>query len=264
MPNADKNFDTLIKNTIRTQLFRVIRQIFRVAKKKTKVVHNALMMPARECLCVKEALKVGVFTKNTNIVAIESDEKSAEIIDKELQRLGFKNYKVIRQNLQDITADDLKRRLCKPSKGLGRGFKCLNNTKTNFDFVYLDLMGTPCAKTEKWLTSTLTQVIAWSTTVAMTYINSDRTNNTLGRFPPSLQKDPHKFSNNWLTNYNAKKIASMTINAFSPVGKNRIVKYGRCYTNSNSAMPMVTFITGYGLKQKRETHKSFAYDLGYV
>jgi len=253
MPNADKNFDTPVKNVVRTQLFQV-------AAKKTKKVCNALMMPARECLCVKEALKVGLFTTDTNIVAIESDKNSAKEIEKELRKLGFKKFKVIRNYLKKITEDDLKRELCKPSKGLGRGFKHLNNTKTNFDFVYLDLMGTPCAKTEKWLTSTLTQVVQWSTPVAMTYINSDRTNNTLGRF---FGQSSHKFSNNRSTDYNAKKAASMTINALSMVGQHRIVKYGRCYMNSSNAMPMVTFITGYGLKQKPETYKSFAYDLGY-
>ena len=46
------------------------------------------MMPARECLCIKEALRVGLFTTDTNIVAIESDWNSAQEIQKELQRLG--------------------------------------------------------------------------------------------------------------------------------------------------------------------------------
>jgi 16S rRNA G966 N2-methylase RsmD len=252
MRDAKKNFNTSVKNVVRTQLFQV-------AAKKTKKVCNALMMPARECLCVKEALRVGLFTTDTNIVAIESDKESAQEIKKELQRLGFKKFKVIRQHLIKITEHDLKRGLCKPSKGLGRGFKHLNNTKTNFDFVYLDLMGTPCAKTEKWLTSKLNEVIQWSTPVAMTYYNADRTNNTLGRCCDLS----YKFSNHPTTNNNSTKAADMTIEALSKVGKNRIVKYGRAYKNSRQAVPMVTFLTGYGLKQKPETYKSFAYDLGY-
>ena len=253
MRDAKKNFNTSSKNAVRTQLFQV-------AAKKTKKVCNALMMPARECLCVKEALRVGLFTTDTNIVAIESDKESAQEIKKELQRLGFKKFKVIRQHLIKITEHDLKRGLCKPSKGLGRGFKHLNNTKTNFDFVYLDLMGTACDTTERWLQHTLNEVIQWSTPVAMTYINSDRTNNTLGRF---FGQSSHKFSNRPETDSNAKRAVSMTINALSKVGKHRIVKYGRCYLNSSGAMPMVTFLTGYGLKQKPETYKSLAYDLGY-
>ena len=253
MRDAKKNFNTSVKNVVRTQLFQV-------AAKKTKKVCNALMMPARKCLCVKEALRAGLFTKNTNIVAIESDKDSAEEIEKELQRLGFKNFEVIRKHLIKITADDLKRRLCKPSKGLGRQFsKPLNNTKTKFDFVYLDLMGTPCDTTEHWLKYTLTKVVRWSTPVAMTYYNADRTNNLLGRWC----NFSYKFSNLDDTNHNSKKAANMTIEALSSVGKNRIVKYGRAYKNGINDVPMVTFLTGYGLKQKTHTHNSFAYDLGY-
>jgi hypothetical protein len=226
MRDAKKNFNTSVKNVVRTQLFQV-------AAKKTKKVCNALMMPARECLCIKEALRVGLFTTDTNIVAIESIK---------------------------VTAHDLKRRLCKPSKGLGRQFsKSLNNTDVRFDFVYLDLMGTPCKGTEGWLAWKLTEVIRWSTPVAMTYYNSDRTNNTLGRCCDLS----YKFSNLPTTNNNSTKAADMTIEALSKVGKNRIVKYGRAYKNSRQAVPMVTFLTGYGLKQKPETYKSFAYDLGY-
>ena len=253
MRDAKKNFNTSSKNAVRTQLFQV-------AAKKTKKVCNALMMPARECLCVKEALRVGLFTTNTNIVAIESDHQTAEDIKKELQRLGFNNFSVIDKELIKVTAYDLKCRLCKPSKGLGRQFsKSLNNTDTKFDFVYLDLMGTPCKATEGWLAWKLTEVIRWSTPVAMTYYNADRTNNTLGRCCDLS----YKFSDRRDTNYNSERAANMTIEALSKVGKNRIVKYGRAYKNSRKAVPMVTFLTGYGLKQKPETYKSFAYDLGY-
>ena len=252
MRDAKKNFNTSAKNVIRTQLFQV-------AAKKTKKVCNALMMPARECLCIKEALRVGLFTTDTNIVAIESDWNSAQEIQKELQRLGFKNFSVINKELIKVTAHDLKRRLCKPSKGLGRLYKFLNSTDVRFDFVYLDLMGTPSKGTEGWLAWKLTEVIRWSTPVAMTYYNADRTNNLLGRHPDWS----YKFSDRWDTNYNSEKAANMTIEALSKVGKNRIVKYGRAYKNSRQAVPMVTFLTGYGLKQKPETYKSFAYDLGY-
>ena len=253
MRDAKKNFNTSVKNVVRTQLFQV-------AAKKTKKVCNALMMPARKCLCIKEALRVGLFTTDTNIVAIESNWNSAQEIQKELQRLGFKKFSVINKELIKVTAHDLKRRLCKPSKGLGRQFsKSLNNTDVRFDFVYLDLMGTPCKGTEGWLEWKLTEVIRWSTPVAMTYYNSDRTNNTLGRCCDLS----YKFSNLPTTNNNSTKAADMTIEALSKVGKNRIVKYGRAYKNSRQAVPMVTFLTGYGLKQKPETYKSFAYDLGY-
>ena len=252
MRDAKKNFNTSVKNVVRTQLFQV-------AAKKTKKVCNALMMPARECLCIKEALRVGLFTTDTNIVAIESDHQTAEDIKKELKRLGFKNFAVINKELIKVTAYDLKCRLCKPSKGLGRLSKSLNSTDTRFDFVYLDLMGTPSKGTEGWLEWKLTEVVRWSTPVAMTYLNSDRTNNLIGRCP----EWSYRFSNRWDTNYNSEKAANMTIEALSKVGKNRIVKYGRAYKNGINDAPMLTFLTGYGLKQKTHTHNSFAYDLGY-
>ena len=116
--------------------------------------------------------------------------------------------------------------------------------------------------------STLSHAVRWSTPVAMTFIYADRSNNCLHRdweFRQSVNRasEEYKFSNIGSRNYCCNSIANMTLQTLLPAGKNRIVKYGRAYTNDLLAMPMVTFLTGYGRKQKWETHKRFPYDFGF-
>ena len=234
-------YDRKVKNEIRKQLFHE-------AAKKKKTVHKALMMPSWQCLCVEEALDVGLFTTDTHIVAIEENKQAAFIMKHRLKELGFNNVEVIRKNIGKITQSDL-------------GYQ-------KFDFVYLDLCSTPSDTVEEWMQSTLSHAVRWSTPVAMTFIYADRSNNCLHRdweFRQSVNRasEEYKFSNIGSRNYCCNSIANMTLQTLLPAGKNRIVKYGRAYTNDLLAMPMVTFLTGYGRKQKWETHKRFPYDFGF-
>ena len=234
-------YDRKVKNEIRKQLFHE-------AAKKKKTVHKALMMPSWQCLCVEEALDVGLFTTDTHIVAIEENKQAAFIMKHRLKELGFNNVEVIRKNIGKITQSDL-------------GYQ-------KFDFVYLDLCSTPSDTVEEWMQSTLSHAVRWATPVAMTFIYADRSNNCLHRdweFRQSVNRasEEYKFSNIGSRNYCCNSIANMTLQTLLPAGKNRIVKYGRAYTNDSLAMPMVTFLMGYGLKQKHETHKKFTYDLGF-
>ena len=234
-------YDRKIKNEIRKQLFHE-------AAKKKKTVRKALMMPSWQCLCVEEALNVGLFTTDTHIVAIEGNKKAATKMRHRLKELGFNNVEVIRKNIAKITQSDL-------------GYE-------KFDFVYLDLCSTPSDTIERWMQSTLSHAVRWSTPVAMTFIYADRSNNCLHRdweFRQSVNRASaeYKFSNNHSRNYCCNSIANMTLQTLLPAGKNRIVKYGRAYRNDSLAMPMVTFLTGYGLNQKWETHKRFPYDFGF-
>ena len=234
-------YDRKVKNEIRKQLFHE-------AAKKKKTVHKALMMPSWQCLCVEEALNVGLFTTDTHIVAIEGNKQAAFIMKHRLKELGFNNVEVIRKNIGKITQSDL-------------GYQ-------KFDFVYLDLCSTPSDTVEEWMQSTLSHAVRWSTPVAMTFIYADRSNNCLHRdweFRQSVNRasEEYKFSNIGSRNYCCNSIANMTLQTLLPAGKNRIVKYGRAYTNDLLAMPMVTFLTGYGRKQKWETHKRFPYDFGF-
>ena len=157
-------YDRKVKNEIRKQLFHE-------AAKKKKTVHKALMMPSWQCLCVEEALNVGLFTTDTHIVAIEGNKQAAFIMKHRLKELGFNNVEVIRKNIGKITQSDL-------------GYQ-------KFDFVYLDLCSTPSASVERWMKSTLSNAIEWSTPVAMTYMYADRKKNCHGRsweFSQSLNR----------------------------------------------------------------------------
>ena len=234
-------YNRKVKNEIRKQLFHE-------AAKKKKTVRKALMMPSWQCLCVEEALNVGLFTTDTHIVAIEGNKQAAFIMKHRLKELGFNNVEVIRKNIAKIKQSDL-------------GYQ-------KFDFVYLDLCSTPSASVERWMKSTLSNAIEWSTPVAMTYMYADRKKNCHGRsweFSQSLNRtsQEYKFSTEDERTQCCNLVANMTLQALSSAGKNRIVKYGRAYTNASLAMPMVTFLTGYGRKQKWETHKRFPYDFGF-
>ena len=93
-------YNRKVKNEIRKQLFHD-------AAKKKKTVRKALMMPSWQCLCVEEALNVGLFTTDTHIVAIEGTKQAAFIMKHRLKELGFNNVEVIRKNIAKIKQSDL-------------------------------------------------------------------------------------------------------------------------------------------------------------
>jgi hypothetical protein len=225
------------------------RQLMKSSKNGGFVAKVALMMPAQTCLCVKEALKFGIFDKSTFIIAIEKEKEAVPLIEKELKRLGFLNFVVIRKEMVNINEKYL--------------LNFINFEE--LDYVYLDLMGTPSNSNEKWFENVLSRFINFKTQVAVTFMNADRTNNC--DWTPDI---PYKFSEKEKTNTNAKKAAELVLYSLAHKGK-RVIRYGRCYhneankaKNEDSGCPMVTFLSGFGWSQKQETHKRFAYDLGYA
>lgn len=102
--------------------------VFKDWKRRThlrpKVARNYVCLPARECLCVKAALKCGAINTDTHIVFFEENRADYEQIHTVLQSLGFKNV--------DGFYGELSPEI------LRRGLSCL---ETKADIIWLDFCG---------------------------------------------------------------------------------------------------------------------------
>lgn len=240
--------------------------------KGMRPVHNALMMPAGSCLCVKQALETGLFTEQTHVVAIEKLETEADKIKENLTKLGI-SHKVINKKLKDVTPDELQKAMRSPNRGLGRTAK-KRKEELKFDYVYLDVMNCPTLKLWNWLNQVLTQAIVWSTPVLTTLVAADRTDGISEELYLAHRKegkvacgiDEYKFSKNADQERLGCVMANFVLSALEPVSPHRTIKLGRMYKNGKKKMPMVMMYTSFAQKntQRYETCRSVEYDLGYV
>lgn len=168
----------------------VARTMAMTPSKGQKPVKLALMMPGKECLCVREGLKTGLFDKDTFILAVEKNRNVAWSIQKQLTELGLK-CEVFDCQLHEINwwTDvyypwfALSDKSCNPGKKI--------------DFAFLDFCGEIKKQNAYWLRENMHR-FAHNATIAFTTCLMNRNNHlmmhvkdTVGQFVHEgrLEKD---------------------------------------------------------------------------
>lgn len=94
------SFNTKIKNCVRNHLFDMW------GKRHKKPARHYVCLPARECLCVKHALKSDVIDQNTFISFAEKNSSHNQTIYRTLRRLGYKANQIQSQiQLESLKID---------------------------------------------------------------------------------------------------------------------------------------------------------------
>ena len=88
-----KSWNRKYKNAARTMAM--------TPDKGQNIAKLALMMPGKDCLCVREGLKTGLFDKDTFILAVEKDRNIALSIQRQLAKLNLK-FEVLNCQLHEI------------------------------------------------------------------------------------------------------------------------------------------------------------------
>ena len=145
----------------------VARTLAMTPHKGQRAVKVALMMPGKECLCVREGLKTGLFDKDTLILAVEEDTDVFVRIGEQLTELGLK-FEVFNCQLHELYWHDGLWAWNTWSGGHGCG-----NGK--IDFAFLDFCGEIKTQNAFWLRGHIKH-FAHNATIAFTTCLMNRNN----------------------------------------------------------------------------------------
>ena len=223
------------KNVIRQELFQMMDS--------TEPAKNALMMPGKGCLCVKEALKHNRIDKDTHIYAIEKDWENAQTIKEELDKEGF-TYNLLNVQLKDTMGLQLKMAVKDELRVKPWLTKEENETdvyKIKWDLVYLDTCGCLTDGIENSIRHFVIPRCKPTTQFAVTFMNSNRAQYGYETPPDWWMKD-HDVSDKGPANRNAKNLSYAMFRMINPAYYERIYqcKWMRTYKNARHSAPMVT------------------------
>ena len=193
------------KGLIRRELFSVAKDYEKQRGEKF-VAKSAIMIPAHECLCVQEALRQGIFTTDTKILAIEREPLVAKKMAKQLKKLGIKKFEILQEDLKDITRLELDYAADKLDID---PYDC----DQYFDFVYLDTCGCYTDSVRDAINE-IAVFLSPNSIMAATFMLADRSGRTWMRSPRGFKH--YKFSDRGDVKHaiNSKKLREHFIRIF--------------------------------------------------
>jgi len=158
-----KSWNRKYKNAARTMAM--------TPDKGQNIAKLALMMPGKDCLCVREGLKTGLFDKDTFILAVEKDRNIALSIQRQLAKLNLK-FEVLNCQLHEIYwwTDGIAPWLALSGNSCNLGGK--------IDFAFLDFCGEIKKQNAYWLRENMHR-FAHDATIAFTTCLMNRNNHLM-------------------------------------------------------------------------------------
>lgn len=105
---------------------------------------HSLWMPAAECICIGEAVKLGILDRSSHIIAVEREEPIYRAMVAQLHKFRFDHVLPLHRELSDVQLTD------------------------KLDFVNLDFCGTLTEDVAIWTNIHLTQYLADNCTIVLT------------------------------------------------------------------------------------------------
>ena len=234
-----RSWDYEAKGLIRRELFSVAKDYEKQRGEKF-VARSAIMIPAAECLCVQEALRQGIFTTDTKILAIEREPLVARQIVKKFTELGIKQFVILKEDLKDITSDELD--YAADQLDVDR-----EDCDQYFDFAYLDTCGCYTDSVRDAINE-IAIFLSPNSIMAATFMLADRSGRTWMHSPRGFKH--YKFSDRGDVKHaiNSQKIAGTFHKnifeecSYANLGEYYTLTYARPYKNRKDDAPMITFM----------------------
>lgn len=160
------NYRPLKQRDIKEQVTYNLINIVKLARQKhhngSKYnIKNLLILPSLNMLDLRTMEKLRMVGKRTNIVAVEKEGWIASHIRTNLRNRGFKNFTVIRNDLNKITKEEFRR-----------------FAPNGFDFAYIDSCSEPTRENRNWLRDQLVPSLADDYFLASNWCGADRSQST--------------------------------------------------------------------------------------